>query len=254
MLQIRQFLRLQAVGRFGGFGYVANRKTAERCARRSTDQPINQPVYKNQDRGNMKRVSTEAGPVPVLKEAALVSLLDSNTALATAGLHHFAKKTAKEQVELGFHVISCKDMQNLVTLMLDKHQQSQNSYAVRVSSALSRAKIVLPPAAIKNQFVAHKVQSHIYHQQQLPHDKVFEPTGYRIFSFYKDTVEGHSVTFYKFHGSGDAIQHVKAYCIDTMNVSEKFVRVMGNDFHCAFIQADFPLDQLAEETIEVEED
>jgi hypothetical protein len=202
-----------------------------------------------------KRASTGSGAMPTLSDSALASLLQSNDDLAKVACETIADFAASKQMKLGYNVVKASKVQNLVSVLLENSNGIDNeSSAKKITLAIDDAGILRNPFVLKRQFDSLKVQRHFYSSDALPNDHVFKYAGHSAFSHYTEQMDGHTVKYWKYNGSPQAIQHVKKHCLEQLNVGEQFMKSFGNEFYCAFVQKDFPISMLDEDAVDVDDD
>lgn len=217
-------------------------------------QPHNQPHNHHKSMAQ-KRASTGSGAMPTLSDSAIKSLLQSNDDLAKVACETLSDFTAAKQMELGYNVVKGHKMQKLVSVLLENSNGNDNeSSAKKITSAIDDAKILRNPFVLKRQFDSLQVQRHYYSNDQLPNDRVFKYVGHSAFAHYTEQIDGHTIKYWKYNGSPQAIQHVKKYCLEELKVGQQFMKSFGNEFYCAFVQKNFPLSMLEEDAVDVDDD
>ena len=192
---------------------------------------------------------------PTLSTEALKSLLRSNEDLQLVASEVLAENSPVKQMELGYNVVKASKMQKLVSVILENSSGNDNeSSAKKITSAIDDAGILRNPFVLKRQFDSLKVQRHYYSNDALPNDHVFKYVGHTAFAHYTEEIDGHTVKYWKYNGSPQAIQHVKKHCLEQLKVGEQFMKSFGNEFYCAFVQEDFPLSMLKEDAVDVDDD
>jgi len=224
------------------------------------DKTTQQHNHNNHNNHNNRRTSmaqkiarTSSGAMPALSETAFRNVIENNDDLAKFACEVLAALPAAKQMELGHNVVKSNKMHGLISVMLENSEGAYSeASAKKMLAAIDDANILRNPFVLKRQFDALQVQRHYYSNDQLPNDKVFTFSGYHAFKYHTEKVDGYNVKFWKYNGSQQAVQKVKAFCIEELQVGERYIKTLGNEFYCAFIPKDFPLSVLETGAIEVD--